>query len=68
MISLIISSTTDPWIICQSGVTCLPAYCCFNEQALLNPTMCVALAMRTSSSSYRNVTCFRHDIGDKVLT
>ena len=32
-----------------------------------NPTMHVALAMRTSSSSYRNVTCFSHDIGDKVL-
>jgi hypothetical protein len=42
-------------IMCQSGVTCLPADCCWCS------------TKRTSSSSHWKLTCSCHDIDEKLL-
>ena len=49
-------------LMCQSGVICHPADCCFSEIALKKyNSACSPRTKRTSSSSHWKLTCSRND-------
>jgi hypothetical protein len=53
--------------MCPSGASCLPAYCCFSELALLKSNKaCWSSRMRTPSSR-QNVECSRYDMAEKLF-
>jgi hypothetical protein len=54
--------------MCQSGVTCLFADCCFSELSLWKSNYaCWSSTKQISSSSHWKLTCSRHDIAEKLL-
>ena len=55
-------------IKCPGGATCLLADCWFSKLALLKSNEASWSSTKQTPSSHRDVTHFRHDIAEKLLT